>query len=186
MGRCGHLIVLLSMLLAGCGGSRELIMAPPRPAALALPDTTVFPARLTLTLSANTPLPLPFQTLTVTIHLIALQRADGYRQPLVFARRTVTFTRTAAQQWTLLEAAPIPPGRYDTLWVHLSEVAVRFGPNAGGSLTAPTDTLAFPVTLELRPALSYAYHLRFDWQHSLQAKPECRWRFTPRLSLEMH
>ncbi|ACY47444.1 hypothetical protein [Rhodothermus marinus] len=185
MGRCGYLIALLTGLLAGCGGTREIVMAPPRPAAPGMPDTTAVPARLSLTVAADSVLPPPFQALTLTLHPLALRRADGHRQPLPFARRTLTFSATTPRTWTLLEAAPVPPGRYDTLWIRLSDVSVRFGPNAGGTLTVETDTLALPVTLTLDPDRAHSYRLLFELRRSLQAEPDCRWRFVPRMHLEV-
>ncbi len=185
MGRYGYLIALLTGLLAGCGGAREIVMAPPRPATPGIPDTTVVPARLTLTVTSDSVLPPPFQTLTLTLHLLALQHTDGHRQPFPFARRTLTFTATTRRTWTLLEATPVPPGRYDTLWIRLSDVSVRFGPNAGGTLTVEADTLALPVALTLAPERAYSYRLLFELRRSLQADPGCRWRFVPRLRLEV-
>jgi len=185
MGRCGYLIALLAGLLAGCGGAREIVMAPPRPAAPGMPDTTAVPARLSLSVAADSVLPPPFQALTLTLHPLALRRADGHRQPLPFARRTLTFSASTSRTWTLLEAAPVPPGRYDTLWIGLSDVSVHFGPNAGGTLTVETDTLALPVALTLAPERAYAYRLLFELRRSIQAEPDCRWRFVPRMHLEV-
>ncbi len=185
MGRCGYLIALLMTgLMVGCGGAREIVMAPPRPAVPYVPDTTLLPARLTLTLQADTVLPAPFQTLTLTLHLLALQRTDATRLPLPPTHRTLTFTATSLHAWPLLEGVPVPPGRYDTLWIWLSDVSVRFGPNAGGTLHVEPDTLALPVTLVLSPDRSYVYQIRFALGRSLVAEPGCRWRFVPRLHLE--
>ncbi len=184
MGRCGYLITLLAGLLAGCGGAREIVMAPPRPAMPGMPDTAA-PARLSLTVAADSALPSPFQTLMLTLHPLALRHTDGHRQPLPFAQRTLTFSATTLSTWTLLEAVPVPSGRYDTLWISLSDVSVRFGPNAGGTLTVATDTLALPVALTLEPDQAYSYHLLFELRRSLQPEPNCRWRFVPQMRPEV-
>ncbi|MDQ7040925.1 MAG: hypothetical protein Q9M35_08285 [Rhodothermus sp.] len=184
MGRCSYLIALLTGLLAGCGGTREIVMAPPRPAVPHVPDTTLLPARLTLVLKADTVLPAPFQTLTLSLHLLALQHTDATRQPLPPTRRILTFTATALHTWTLLEAVPVSPGRYDTLWIWLSDVSVHFSPNVSGTLTVEPDTLALPVALVLSPDRSYVYQIRFSPERSLRPEPGCRWRFVPWLRLE--
>lgn len=184
MGRYECLIALLIDLLAGCSGTHEIVMAPPRPATVGAFDTTAAFAHLTLTAEADTALPSPFQTLTVTLRLLALQRMDGYRQPIPSVRQTLTFTSSATQRWTLLAAVPMPPGRYNALWIGLSDVTAHFSPNTSGSLIVETDTLTLPITLELEPNQRYTYRLRFYWKRSLQAEPDCHWRFAPTLHLE--
>lgn len=174
--------VLVPALLAGCGGVREVRTQPPRPVVSAA-DTASAPARTALTVTLDIAESMPPDVTALRLRVAALWLKPAGQ---AWEKRPVSSGTVASGEPPVrLLAASVPPRRYDSLAVVLTDPFVTFGPNAGGPLTvADSGLVALPLSLDLNRRRATTLRLRLDPAASLARDTTGRWTFRPRLSVQ--
>lgn len=175
-------VVLVLLGLAGCASTQEIETSPPQPRT-GSPDEGAAAQEAPLAIvmrTGETALPADISLLRIRVTEVRLRRSNG--QWIRLPSDTVpieVMDEAQGVRRTLLETR-VAPAAYDSLSIAFADVFVRFGANAGGSLTTASDAPQ-RLALELEPSLGAFTRLVLTLEPgaSLSRSPDCRWFFVP-------
>ncbi|RMH60526.1 MAG: hypothetical protein D6685_10265, partial [Bacteroidetes bacterium] len=181
---CTRLLAIPLLLLGGlgCGGTRPIETAPPRPAPSIVPPRPPDTGRATLVIqvaTGGTPLPADVQALRFRLAEVRLKARGGAWTSYPADAGRFQITAEARPRKTVLSTR-LPPVPYDSLALVLEDVFVQYGPNAGGPLTLTRgEPLRLAHPLAPIPDQTTTLHLTFEPGASLSRDAACRWFFLP-------
>lgn len=177
------LSVTLLLLLAGCGGTRQIQTLPPQPATGTVRVTDAGNPLASLTLEVQigeSALPAEVRALRFRVEGVRLKPRGGewVSYPADVNSFDITATRRGGEK-TILSTL-VPPQVYDSLGLALRDVFVLYDANAGGPLTMARDE---PLVLAIDAApTTEAPHrvvLTMEPGASVLHDAACRWYFLP-------
>jgi hypothetical protein len=174
---------LVVVLLAGCGGTRQIQTAPPRPAPTTVRSTDANGQMALLTIDVvvgESALPADTRALRFRVEEVRVKPRDGAWEtyPADVNSFEITSSRRAGSK--TIFSTRIPPQRYDSLGLVLSDVFVLYDENAGGPLTmARGRPLELGVELDARAETPLRAELTLEPGASLTRDDTCRWFFLP-------
>ncbi|MDZ4699021.1 MAG: hypothetical protein SH809_04880 [Rhodothermales bacterium] len=174
---------VLVILLAGCGGTRQIQTAPPRPAPAAVRSAEVNGQMALLTIDVvvgESALPADARALRFRVDQVRVKPRGGVWEtyPADVNSFEIAATRRAGSK--TIFSTRIPPQRYDSLGLVLSDVFVLYDENAGGPLTMARDRpIELGVALDARAETPLRAELTIEPGASLTQDAACRWFFLP-------
>lgn len=185
--RIAPALALCFLLASGCSSTREIQTSSPRPRSdIERPGpTAATQARFAVVLSdGTTQLPRDIERFQFRIAEVQLHRRDGGWVRLPSDAAPIELVRGETLRPRTILDTYVPPARYDSLAVALSQVFVRFGENAGAPL-ATADGLPQKLAFSLDPSLERptVIDLILEPGASLARTADCRWYFVPVLRM---
>ena len=176
------LLLFVLLFSAGCGSTRQIETASPRP--VNLPGLAGNPASgmglLTIDVeTGETDLPEEVQALRFRIDEIRLHTDEGewITYPVELNSFEILPDRYVGK---MILSTRVEPVLYDSLSLRISDAFVLFGENAGGPLTLPKDR-PLEVAIKIQPEVGVAKQvsLAIEPGASLYKDDACRWYFVP-------
>lgn len=174
---------LVVFLLAGCGGTRQIQTAPPRPAPTTVRSAEANGQMALLTIDVvvgESALPAEARALRFRVDQVRVKPRDGAWETYPADVNSFEIASSRRVGSKTIFSSRIPPQRYDSLGLVLSDVFVLYDENAGGPLTMARDRpIELGVALEARAEAPLRAELTIEPGASLTRDAGCRWFFLP-------
>ncbi len=184
-----HNVLMRSLCLGvllgtiGCGGARQIQTSPPQPATLSGRSTDANGQMALLSVDVQvgeSALPEDVRALRFRVEEVRLKAEDGGWTTYPADVNSFEIMATRRPGVKTVFSTRIPPQRYDSLALVLSDVFVLYDENSGGPLTMPRDTpLRLALAVEPAAAAPARVALTLEPGASLTHDASCRWFFLP-------
>ncbi|MEZ4702162.1 MAG: hypothetical protein R2834_17640 [Rhodothermales bacterium] len=174
---------LCCLVLAGCGGTRQIQTSPPQPAHLTGRSGEAAGQMALLTIDVrvgDTALPADARALRFRVEEVRFKPRGGDWTSYPADLNSFDITASRRPGSKTIFSTRVPPQPYDSLGLVLSDVFVLYDANAGGPLTMPRDRpieLGVPLTPGTESPM--LVELTLEPGASLTRDARCRWFFLP-------